>query len=48
VASKVQEMNQLFGVKGGFLVAPAHILDPAIPWENVVAFIDSARNLECI
>ncbi len=31
------------GVDGGFLVAPAHILDPAIPWENVVAFVEEAR-----
>jgi uroporphyrinogen decarboxylase len=45
VTSKVLETNRLFGENGGFLVAPAHILDPAIPWENVVAFIDAAKSL---
>jgi hypothetical protein len=30
---------------GGLLLAPAHILDPSVPWENVEAFIDAARRL---
>jgi uroporphyrinogen decarboxylase len=46
VAFKVREVNDLFGRDNGFLIAPAHILDPAIPWENVVAYIDAARNLK--
>jgi uroporphyrinogen decarboxylase len=45
VTSKVREANKLFGENGGFLVAPAHILDPSIPWDNIVAFIDAARGL---
>ena len=40
-----QEMNKLFGKKGGLLLAPAHILDPAIPWENIVAFVEAAKAL---
>ena len=44
VTFKVRETNGIFGKNGGFLMAPAHILDPAIPWENVVAFIDAAKN----
>jgi uroporphyrinogen decarboxylase len=43
VTSKVQETNELFGENGGFLMAPAHILDPAIPWDNIMAFIEAAR-----
>lgn len=27
----------------GVLLAPAHILDPAVPWENVLAFVEAAR-----
>ena len=46
VTSKVRETNKLFGENGGFLVAPAHILDPSIPWDNIVAFIDAARGLK--
>jgi uroporphyrinogen decarboxylase len=45
VTAKVQETNELFGKNGGFLVAPAHILDPSIPWDNIVAFIDAAKSL---
>ena len=43
VRAKVQETNELLGKEGGFLLAPAHILDPAIKWENIVAFIDAAK-----
>ena len=43
VRAKVKETNELLGKEGGFLLAPAHILDPAINWENIVAFIDAAK-----
>ncbi len=46
VRSKVKETNGLLGKNGGFLIAPAHILDPAIPWENIMAFINAARTLD--
>jgi uroporphyrinogen decarboxylase len=45
VTAKVHDTNELFGKNGGFLVAPAHILDPAIPWDNIVAFIKAAKEL---
>jgi uroporphyrinogen decarboxylase len=45
VSANVRETNRLFGVNGGFLMAPAHILDPSIPWDNIVAFIDAAKGL---
>lgn len=45
VTSKVIEINRLFAKDGGFLIAPAHILDPSIPWDNVIAFIEAAEHL---
>ncbi len=45
VVLKVHEVNGLLGKDGGFLVAPAHILDSAIPWNNIVAFVDAAKGL---
>jgi len=45
VGAKVQEINDLLGKEGGLLLAPAHILDPAIPWENVIAFVKAAKAL---
>ena len=45
VAAKVKETNNTLGSEGGFLIAPAHVLDPAIPWENIEAYIKAARDL---
>jgi uroporphyrinogen decarboxylase len=46
VRRAVRETADTVGKGGGLLLAPAHILDPAVPWENVIAFIDAARNCE--
>ncbi|MEI7900201.1 MAG: uroporphyrinogen decarboxylase family protein [bacterium] len=44
VRRAVREAAETLGKGGGLLLAPAHILDPAVPWENVVAFIEAAQN----
>ena len=31
------------GNKGGLLVCPTHIIEPEVPWENIVAYIDSVN-----
>lgn len=43
VRRAVWDAQETLGKEGGWLAAPAHILDPAIPWENVVAFVEAAR-----
>jgi len=43
VRRAVCETAETLGKDGGLLLAPAHILDPAVPWENVIAFIEAAR-----
>lgn len=43
VRRAVRETAAVLGEGGGFLLAPAHILDPAVPWENVEAFVGAAR-----
>ncbi len=43
VRRAVRETIKLLGASGGLVLAPAHILDPAVPWENIEAFIDEAR-----
>ena len=45
VRVRVKETNDLLGKNGGLLLAPAHILDPSIPWDNVMAFIDASKSL---
>jgi len=46
VMQQVQATNELLGKAGGFLIAPAHILDLAIPWDNIIAFINAAKSLK--
>lgn len=45
VVQTVKDTASLMGEGGGFLVCPAHLLDPSVSWENVMAFIDTARGL---
>jgi uroporphyrinogen decarboxylase len=44
VASAVVRARQVLGRDGGLLVAPTHILEPEVPWQNVLAFVEAARN----
>lgn len=43
VKDKVREVQRLLGPCGGLLLAPSHILEPEVPWENVLAFVEAAR-----
>jgi len=43
VVTAVKTMIDTVGEGGGFLVAPTHVLEPDVPWENVLAFIDAAQ-----
>jgi uroporphyrinogen decarboxylase len=38
VRSRIREV----GSGGGFILAPAHVLGPETPWENIVAFFEAA------
>ncbi|NLV91069.1 MAG: hypothetical protein GX030_01570 [Firmicutes bacterium] len=31
------------GYNGGLVLAPTHVLEPDVPWENVIAFVETAR-----
>ncbi len=44
VREKVSEVQVQLGRRGGLLLAPSHILEPEVPWENVLSFVDAARN----
>ena len=43
VRQAVKRMIETVGVDGGLLLAPTHVLEPDVPWENVVAFFDAVR-----
>ena len=44
VASAVARAKQSLGRNGCLLVAPSHILEPEVPWDNVLAFVEAAKN----
>jgi len=39
----VRERIETVGRGGGLLLAPTHVLEPDVPWDNVVAFAQAAR-----
>jgi uroporphyrinogen decarboxylase len=42
VRAEVRQRIRQVGRGGGFILAPAHVLGPEVPWENVVAFFEAA------
>jgi len=44
VKQEVTRIKNLLGKNGGLLLAPTHLLEPEVPWENVIAFIEAAKN----
>jgi uroporphyrinogen decarboxylase len=43
VRQAVRTVCRQLGSHGGLLLAPSHILEPEVPWENVLAFIEESR-----
>jgi len=39
----VQENIALCGEAGGLVIAPTHVLEPEVPWENFMAMLDAAK-----
>ena len=37
----VRERIEVVGRDGGFLIAPTHVVEPEVPWENIMAFIEA-------
>jgi uroporphyrinogen decarboxylase len=42
VRSEVRSRIQTVGKGGGLILAPAHVLGPETPWDNIVAFFEAA------
>lgn len=43
VFAYVTERIHLLGAQGGLVLAPTHVLEPDVPWENIEAFVAAAR-----
>ncbi len=45
VRAEVLERIRTVGYDGGLVLAPAHVLSPEVPWENIVAFFEAADGM---
>jgi uroporphyrinogen decarboxylase len=43
VKAVVKARIETVGLGGGLLISPTHTLEPEVPWENVLAFIEAVR-----
>ena len=42
VKNTVRKYCDIMGKKGGLWIAPTHVIEPEVPWENIMAFIETA------
>lgn len=43
VKSEVKRMIRTVGRGGGLLIAPSHVIEPDVPWDNLIALVDAVR-----
>ncbi len=43
VTEAVKKMIETVGIGGGLFLAPTHVIEPDVPWENVVAFVEVCK-----
>ena len=41
VRRTVRDLITTVGAGGGFLIAPTHVVEPEVPWENIIAFVEA-------
>ena len=44
VKKAVTDNLNIAGKKGGLYVAPTHMLEPEVPWENILAYVEACRS----
>ncbi|MBI4560087.1 MAG: hypothetical protein HY706_21040 [Candidatus Hydrogenedentes bacterium] len=43
VRTTVRDRIRIVGKNGGLVIAPTHVLEPEVPWKNILAFIDAVE-----
>jgi uroporphyrinogen decarboxylase len=43
VRQTVRDLIATVGDGGGFLIAPTHVVEPEVPWENIIAFVEAVE-----
>jgi uroporphyrinogen decarboxylase len=46
VRREVMSNLSIAGRTGGLFCAPTHLLEPEVPWENIVAYVDACRSYQ--
>lgn len=46
VKENVRGNLDIAGAKGGLFVAPTHLLEPEVPWENILAYVEACRTYQ--
>jgi uroporphyrinogen decarboxylase len=47
VRREVKQLIATVGQGGGLVIAPAHVIEPEVPWENIVAFHEAVDEYGC-
>jgi uroporphyrinogen decarboxylase len=47
VRRTVRDLIATVGAGGGFLIAPTHVVEPEVPWENITAYIEAVESFGC-
>jgi len=43
VRQEVKTRIETVGAGGGLLIGPSHVIEPEVPWENVLAFVEAVK-----
>jgi uroporphyrinogen decarboxylase len=43
VRRDIKQRCEIVGAGGGLLIAPTHMVEPEVPWENLVAFVEAVK-----
>ncbi|MEG0901663.1 MAG: uroporphyrinogen decarboxylase family protein, partial [Clostridia bacterium] len=43
VRTEVRRCIEVLGKNGGYLIGPNHVVEPEVPWENLLAFFDAVE-----
>ncbi len=44
VRREVIKNLEIAGSKGGLCISPTHVLEPEVPWENIIAYVEACRD----
>ncbi len=44
VKNAVHKNLDIVGKQGGLFCTPTHVLEPEVPWENIIAYVEACKN----